>query len=183
MARKMGRYSESKGQLMNTLLAYWGDSISARDEANDGILVLLQPRLVADRIVLLHLHGFPDRVADLFFGHTGPQILRADDWTITFGWHGGNIQEGSGFVTGFDGSDSKRYVNRREESYLSPAQFALLTHRMWLLCRMGRVCAWKSRLRAQANGRSIISSEPPERWQASPWSVRRKAMPPVREAW
>jgi len=127
MARKMGRYSESKGQLMNTLLAYWGDSISARDEACDGILVLLQPRLVADRIVLLHLHGFPDRVADLSLGHTGPQIFRADYGTITFGWHGGNIQEWSGFVTRFDGSGSEWDGHRAAACNVPEARLPFIT--------------------------------------------------------
>lgn len=135
-ARKMGRYSPSKGQLMKTLLAYWGDSISARHEANDGVLVLLQPRLVGGWIVLLHISDLPDGIADLLFRHTGPQILRADDWPIALGrklgWHGGNIREGSGFVTGFDGSDSERHVNRREECHLSPAQIAIVAHQYGL---------------------------------------------------
>ena len=75
-------------------------------------------RLVGGRIVLLHVHNLPDSVTDLFFGHTGPQIFRADDWTITFGWHGGNLQEVSGVVTRFDGSGSELLENRWAECNL-----------------------------------------------------------------
>ena len=43
---------------------------------------------------------------------------------------------------------------------------------------MGPMCGWRLQLPAQANGRWIILSEPPEHWQASRWNARRKAMRP-----